>query len=132
MAVAELRPGEGVPREALGSLYELFDITRGILRSYGPTVAQPKGGTALSFGYLAVSLLNLVLRPLLARWRPIILELEGTSPRPTSQPGPPPAWERDEELRTALNEARASLTDYANLLAQVAGVPRLTAAPGEA
>ena len=61
---------EGSLREALNSIYSLFDTTRGILRRYGPAVARPKGGRELSFGYLAVSMLNLVLRPLLTEWHP--------------------------------------------------------------
>ena len=52
LAVVELRPGEGLLREALTSLYALFDITRAILRKYGPQVAKPKGEGQLSFGYL--------------------------------------------------------------------------------
>jgi hypothetical protein len=52
ISVVELKPGEGLLREALSSLYTLFDTTRMILRKYGPSVAQPKGKDKLSFGYL--------------------------------------------------------------------------------
>ena len=54
----------GPCEKLLDSIYSLFDTTRGILRKYGPAVARPKSGRELSFGYLAVSMLNLVLRPL--------------------------------------------------------------------
>src|SRR5437868_3696987 len=42
-AVVELAPTEGLLREALSSLYALFDLTRAILKRYGPSVAKPKG-----------------------------------------------------------------------------------------
>jgi hypothetical protein len=53
ISVVELRPGEGLLHEALSSLYSLFETTRKILREYGPSIARPKGGNELSFGYLA-------------------------------------------------------------------------------
>jgi hypothetical protein len=66
ISVAELRDGEGVLREALTSLYSLFGTTREILRRHGPTIARGKNKGQLSFGYIAVAVLNGALRPLLA------------------------------------------------------------------
>jgi hypothetical protein len=54
VAVVPLGPGEGVLREALGSLYSLFGSTRDILRRGGPAVARPAPEGRLRFGYLAV------------------------------------------------------------------------------
>src|ERR671939_642463 len=71
ISVVELQPGEGVLGEALSSLYTLFGSTRDILRKYGPSVAEPKGKGNLSFGYLAVAILNGALRPVLAKWHPL-------------------------------------------------------------
>ena len=68
IAVEELKPDEGLLREALDSLYSLFGTTRQILRQYGPSVAQLKGDGKLAFGYLAVAILNRVLRPVLASY----------------------------------------------------------------
>ena len=76
VAVVELRPDEGLIREALTSLYSLFDTTRGILRKYGPSIAKSKRGSDLSFGYIAVSVLNGLLRPLLAKWHPLLADHE--------------------------------------------------------
>ena len=67
ISVSELKPDEGLLREALSSLYTLFDTTRKILREYDPSIARPKGKDKLSFGYLAVAILNVVLRPVLAK-----------------------------------------------------------------
>jgi len=61
----ELRPDEGLLREALTSLYTIFHSTRKILRNYGPEVARSKDNDGVSFAYLSVNLLNTVLRPVL-------------------------------------------------------------------
>ena len=74
ISTVELKPEEGFLREALNSLYSIFQTTREILRKYGPSVAKPK--KELSFGYLAVSILNKVLRPTLSFWHPILLDYE--------------------------------------------------------
>jgi len=55
ISVAELKPGEGLLREALSSLYTLFGTAREILRKYGPSVAQPKGCATTSFSEMASS-----------------------------------------------------------------------------
>jgi hypothetical protein len=125
IAVAELRPGEGLLREALSSLYTLFGITRDILRRYGPSVAQPKGEGGISFGYLAVAILNSVLHPVLAQWHPLLLDYESAKKPSVSPLEHETRWDRNEELRKVLNEIRFTLIEYAHLLAQVAEVPSL-------
>jgi hypothetical protein len=125
ISVAELRKDEGLLREALSSLYSLFETTRNVLRKYGPAVATPKGPDDLSFGYLAVTILNMVLRPLLSKWHPLLLDYENSREKTVSPLKHEQSWEKAEELRKALNDTRKILIDYANLLAQVAGVPSL-------
>lgn len=125
ISVAQLQPEEGLLREALSSLYTVFDTTRGILRKYGPSVARPKGGGDVSFGHLAVKILNQVLRPVLAKWHPLVLHYEGVREPSVSPVEHERRWERNEELRQVLNEVRSRLIEYANVLAQVAEVPSL-------
>ena len=125
ISVAELRPDEGLLREALNSLYTLFGTTRGILRQYGPSIAQPKGKGKLSFGYLAVAILNTVLRPVLAKWHPLLLDYEHSKERAISPLEHERNWDKHDELRQILNEVRASVIEYACILAQVAEVPPL-------
>ena len=125
IAVEELRPEEGLLREALSSLYTLFDTTREILREYGPTIAQPKGEAGLSFGYLAVTILNTVLRPVLAKWHPLLLDYESTRAGAVSPLEHERRWDKYGELRGELNQVRIVLTEYVDLLAEVAGVPSL-------
>jgi len=125
ISVTELQPHEGVLREALSSLYTLFDTTRTILRTYGPGIAQPKGGNPLSFGSLAVTMLNVVIRPVLAQWHPMLLDYENTKESTVSPLTHERQWEKGDELRRVLNEVREILIAYANVLAQVADVPSL-------
>jgi hypothetical protein len=125
ISVEELQPSEGLLREALSSLYTLFDTTRNILRKYGPSIARPKGKDNLSFGYLAVAILNGVLRPVLARWHPLLLDYENTKKNSISPLEHERQWKSYEELRQVLNSIRSVLIEYANLLAQVAAVPSL-------
>jgi hypothetical protein len=125
ISVAELDPEEGLLREALSSLHSLFSTTRKILREYGPSVAQPKGKDSLSFGYLAVVILNTVLRPVLAKWHPLLLDYENAREMSVSPFEHERRWDRYEELRQELNKVRGVLTEYAELLAKVAGVPSL-------
>ena len=125
IAVAELQPHEGSLREALSSLHSLFGTTRTILRTYGPSIAQPKGKDHLSFGYLAVTILNVSLRPVLAKWHPLLHDYEHTKEASVSPLEHERRWDKSEELRRVLNEVRGVLIDYANLLAQVADVPSL-------
>lgn len=125
ISIAELKPSEGLLREALTSLYSLFATTRAILRHYGPSVAQPKSDGQLSFGYLAVAVLNSVLRPVLATWHPLLLDYENAKSNQISTSEHEKKWDKNDELRNVLNDVRLVIIEYANVLAQVADVPSL-------
>jgi hypothetical protein len=125
ISVAELKPGEGLLREAMTSLYSLFGTTRDILRRYGPGIAKGKDHGTISFGYIAVSVLNGALRPLLAKWHPLLGTYEITRPPTMSAAQHEAAWDRAEELRAELNRVRLVLIDYADLLAEAVGTRAL-------
>jgi hypothetical protein len=125
ISVEDLKEQEGFLREALSSLYTLFNTTRDILRRYGPDVATPKGVSDLSFGQIAVTVLNLGLRPLLAKWHPELAAYEAIRPSEVSPLDHERNWDRRHELRADLNEIRQTLHAYAEQLAKVAGVPSL-------
>jgi hypothetical protein len=125
IAVAKLGPDDGLLREALNSMYSLFETTRNILRKYGPGIAQPKEAGELSFGYLAVAVLNTVLRPLLSKWHPLLKDYEDMRPGNISSVAYEQAWENHNALRKEIDDARLVLTEYANLLGKAAGVPSL-------
>jgi hypothetical protein len=125
ISVVELGPEEGLLREALSSLYTLFGTTRTILREHGPTVAKPKSGSDFSFGFLAVAILNTLLRPLLAKWHPLLADYETRRPADVSILEHERRWDKHAELRAALAQVRTTLREYADLLAEVADVPQL-------
>ncbi len=118
-SVVELKPDEGLLREVLTSLYSLFDTTRVILRSHGPAVATAQDGGVVSFGHLAVSILNQVIRPLLATWHPELEDYESQRPSDTSRLEWERQWEKNADLRDALEEVRDSMMGYAGILGDV-------------
>jgi hypothetical protein len=125
ISVSELKPGEGLLREALTSLYSLFGTTREILRRYGPQVAKSKSGGELSFGYISVAVLNGALRPLLATWHPLLSIHEASRPPEVSIAQHEAAWSRADELRSELNRVRLVLIHYTELLAEAVGTRAL-------
>ena len=112
---------QGSLRETLDSIYSLFDTTRRILKESGPAVARPTSGRTLSLGYLAISMLNLVLRPLLTEWHPKLRAWEGDNPHRDDR-----EWEGRSGLLSALDDVRVQLHQYATLFAEAADVPELT------
>jgi hypothetical protein len=125
VAVVQLGPTEGLLREALSSLREIFAVTREILRRYGPAVAPKSSEDGLSFGYLAVGVLNGALRPLLAVWHPTLAAYEATRPAGTSPVDWERQWARAEELRDELAATRKLLVEFAQTLGEVAGAASL-------
>lgn len=111
---------KGSARETLTSMYSLFDTTRDILKKHGPSVARPKNGRELSFGYLAVSMLNLTLRPFLTEWHLKLSRWEIVNANlPIAE------WPDSCDFLRSLSETRGQLRQYAGLFAQVADVPEL-------
>ncbi len=126
--VVQLRTGEGLLGEALSSLYTLFDSTREILRKYGPSIGRPENTGGLSFAYLSISLLNEVLRPVLARYHPLLVDYESMRPNRVPPGEHERKWENYQELRHILNEQIGhALIQYADLFAEAASVPSMAA-----
>lgn len=125
VATVELGPTEGLLREALTSLHQLFPITREILRRYGPAVAPKKKGADVSFGGLAVNVLNRGVRPLLATWHPLLADHEARRPPNVSSLEHERHWDREVELRDELDKTRGLLIEFARSLEEVSGVTSL-------
>jgi len=132
-ALQPLDADDGVLREALSSLHAIFRETREILRRYGPGIAVPPGEGQLSFGALAVDLLNQVLRPVLAKWHPLLLAHEHDVSRPAGILSV--EWERRwphaAALRRELLDLQAKMRPHADLLCEAAGVPCLHGVAGD-
>ncbi|MES5822875.1 hypothetical protein [Streptomyces sp. RG80] len=129
VSVEELDPEEGFLREALSSLYSFFQTTREILRRYGPEVAPPLAPGHVSFGVLAVTVLNRVLRPLLATWHPRLTAYESQRPEGQDPVAWEQQWEHADALRERIGEVRRTLVSLARTLQEVADVSDLINLP---
>jgi hypothetical protein len=105
---------DGFIREALTSLYGLFSTTRDTLKASRPSV--PVSGRP-TVEYLAVTMLNLQLRPFLSKWHPRLRQFENAHPDE-----PESAWPGNEACRAELRLVQANLVGYALGFADLAGV----------
>ena len=121
--VAYLKPQMGSLRIGLSSLYKLFDVTREILRKYGPSVARPRIEGQLSFGYLSIKVLDSILRPFMMKWHPLLAEYEHVKKRSDSPQDHEKKWARYGEFNKAMNEVSETMMQYARLLALASEVP---------
>lgn len=119
VTVVPLSADEGLIREALTSYYSLFDTTRRILKEGGPDLARPSEDGAVAFGHLAVAVLNKALRPLLAKWHPLLEDHENSRPKDISRSAWEQQWALHDEARTAISEVRTTLESYAGILGEV-------------
>ena len=111
IATQDLAQDEGLDREALKSLYTLFASTRRILRDAGPGVGIAKG----SVGGVAIAVLNRGLRPFLSKWHRLLTIWEREDHKGQE-------WPQEAEFRAALQEVAQELSNYAEVLAIIAGV----------
>lgn len=110
-----LDPNSGRLREALDSLYFLFNFTRNTLRDAGPEVAY-------EFGPVALSILNKGIRPFTAKWHPLLQAWEEQKPPNVSKLEHEHAWEHFQAMRNELLDLQDHLRMYAEALAKIAGV----------
>ena len=115
--VAYVKPEMGLLRINLSSLYKLFDVTREILRKYGTSVARPRAKGQLSFAYISIKILDLILRPFMMKWHPLLAAYERTKKRSDSPQEHEKKWARYEEFNRAMNEVRETMMQYISLLA---------------
>ena len=118
IAVQSLEADQGLLREALTSLYNLFPVTRQILKEAGPDV----GASCNSVGGIAIAVLNNGLRPFLAKYHPLLQTWEAQRPPNLSLKEHEQKWSEESKLRVELESLRKDLEDYANALAVIAGV----------
>lgn len=123
ISVVPLGPEQGTMRAALSSLHSLFDVTREILRRYGPKISPIRTEGHFTFGQLAITALNWELRPFLARWHPLLDDWHATKPSGKGPLEHEQDWRHTTALRAEFESTRQRLQAYAQLLADIAGVP---------
>jgi len=116
----------GSVRAALESLYNVFVMTRTILKEAGPDVAC----TQTSFGPLAIRFLTEVLAPFLLRWNEPLLEYESRRPPEMSVIAYEHQWDRCPEAWEDFDQLRPKINAYVEALAEIAGISHVNMADG--
>ena len=97
---------DGDETAALSSIYNLFDITRGILRE--------KGRRAENFTKISIIILNQIIRPFTSKWHGKMLKDAFHNPKECAL------------FRKELSVLQGKLIQYARMLADIAMVEDLT------
>jgi len=118
IAMQPLGPQEGILREALTSLYNIFNISRQALREAGPEIAQGPE----SLGAIAIDVLNKGLRPFLVKWHPLLKMHEEKKPQDVSTVEHERSWVQAKELREELELLRQQMIIYVDALGKIAGL----------
>lgn len=118
ISVVPLEDDTGILREALTSFYNVFNITRQILREAGPAIAQGPN----SLGAIAIDVLNKGLRPFLVVWHPLLKDYEEKKTPTTTTVEHEHAWEHAAEFRAELERVRQQMLIYVSALAKIAGI----------
>jgi hypothetical protein len=122
IAVAGLAPSEGSLREALESYHTLFGFTRDRLHEVGPQVGRPSESGGMPIAGLVLWMLNGVVRPLLAKWHPRLVQHEEPRPDTVGPFAHESNWPQADELRRDLTEARDRLEHFARLFETVCDI----------
>lgn len=109
---------QGLLREALTSLYSIFQVTRAILREACPDV----GASDDSVGGIAIAVLNKRLRPVLTEWHSMLADYESTRRPDDGRQAHERNWPHYAKLRDELEQLRSDMDEYASALADIAGV----------
>lgn len=118
ISTVPLEEDQGILREALTSLYNVFNITRQILREAGPEIAHGPN----SLGAVAIDVLNKGLRPFLVKWHPPLKAYEEKKPLELSTVEHEKQWQQAAELRQELETVREQMVIYVDVLAKIAGL----------
>lgn len=97
---------DGIEQTALESIYNIFGITREIIKTHGRDCE--------GFARIAIVILNQIIRPFTARWHR--LSADG-------------AFDNHDQcviFRSELSELQSKLTNYCQMLAEISGVEDLT------
>lgn len=118
IAMQPLGADEGILREALTSLYNIFNISRQALREAGPEIAQGPD----TLGAIAIDVLNKGLRPFLVKWHPLLKMHEENKPAGISSVEHERNWDRAKEMRADLERVRQQMIIYVKALGKIAGL----------
>lgn len=116
IATQALDSNDGLLREALTSLYKIFEISRQILKDAGPDIGMEDN----SVGGIVMNVLNQGLRPFTAKWHPDLERWESERPENKSKKAHEEEWGRKDEMREELRNLRENLEIYTQELGEIA------------
>jgi hypothetical protein len=120
IAIQPIDPQRSSAREALNSLYKLFDLTRETLKEAGPNV----GISPNSVGGIAIAVLNDGLRPFLSNWH-INYSAWAARANPGGATAPNEAdWPDRDDFYRGLDSLQAALRKYNDALLQIASTAK--------
>lgn len=111
VATQYLHPDHGDEETALRSIYNLFDLTREVIKR--------KGRHCIEFAKIAVVILNQIIRPFTAKWHKLSIQKAFDDPK------------HCRDFRKELDELQVVLRIYSKMLADMAGVEDLTNLEGD-
>lgn len=114
VSTQSLDDDSGLLREAMTSLYGLFQVVRETLKETLPSPAQSGAPTVEQF---AITMLNRELRPFLARWHPELRRWEQAHPDADEA-----TWPQARECRRELASLQVRIHQYAVGYAKLAGI----------
>ena len=114
VSLQPLKESEGLLREAMNSLYALFQNIRAELSASHPSAPAGRGP---SVEELAITMLNLELRPFLSYWHPRLRKWELDHDGQDDS-----LWPENAACRKDLDDLRAKIRAYAIGYAKIAGI----------
>ncbi len=118
VAGVNLEPGMGSAREALNSLYSLFETTRSVLRAEGPGATNGPE----SVGPIAIEILNNGVRPFLVKWHTLLSGFEDQQTEEQRKHIDEALWPERDAFYQELEENRQGMLVYIQALARIAGI----------
>jgi hypothetical protein len=118
IATQALDSNDGLLREALTSLYKIFEISRQILKDAGSDIGIEDD----SVGGIVMNVLNKGLRPFTAKWHPELERWESECHENKSKKAHEEEWIRKDEMRNELEILRTNLEIYTRKLGEVAKI----------
>jgi len=119
VAGIKLEPGMGSAREALNSIYSLFETTRSVLREQGPGAANGSE----SVGPIVINILNNGLRPFLVKWHTNLSDFETKQREQTGgKIIDESRWSDRGTFYKELEDNRLEMLQYIQTLASISGI----------
>jgi hypothetical protein len=117
ISVQPLDADSGIVREALSSLYALFQTVRQVLTETQPS--RRTGGKP-TIEHLAIAMLNNEMRPFMAKWHARLSRWEKTNPGVGEQ-----EWPENSQCRAELEDLRLRMLTYVAGYGELARVPNV-------